>query len=141
VERGIQKQTTGALHIPEGNASAAGDSEDAFAAQLEEAQRTAKEIRQKGNSRPKQQELAEADAEYEAVMKKKREVEEIYKRFTPEEIAEARRIVEEMDAMNEREQRYKDDAEAELEALRQELKEYENAEEITEEQLIEWNKK
>ncbi|KAK6040968.1 hypothetical protein COOONC_21527, partial [Cooperia oncophora] len=63
-------------------------------------------------------------------MKKKREVEEIYKRFTPEEIAEARRIVEEMDAMNEREQRYKDDAEAELEALRQELKEYENAEEI-----------
>ncbi|PIO61510.1 hypothetical protein TELCIR_16966, partial [Teladorsagia circumcincta] len=89
----------------------------------------------------KEQELAEAEADYAAALRKEKEVEEIYKRFTPEEIEEARTLMAEVEAMKKREQEFKDDAEAELEAIRQEILAYENPEEITEEQVREMEEK
>ncbi|PIO58223.1 hypothetical protein TELCIR_20346, partial [Teladorsagia circumcincta] len=121
------------------SATAAGDSEAAYKIKLEEAEKNLREL--ETQLKVKEQELAEAEADYAAALRKEKEVEEIYKRFTPEEIEEARTLMAEVEAMKKREQEFKDDAEAELEAIRQEILAYEHPEEITEEQVREMEEK
>ncbi|KAK5986864.1 hypothetical protein GCK32_003877 [Trichostrongylus colubriformis] len=122
-----------------GNASSAEDSEAAFKARLAVAEEDLRELETQLEA--KQQELAEAEVEYEAALEKERKLEELHRRYTSEEIEEARKFLEEVKAMKKREKEFRENAEAELEAIRQEIRAYEHPEEITEEQVKEMKEK
>nr|CDJ92486.1 Protein of unknown function DUF2037 domain containing protein [Haemonchus contortus] len=81
----------------------------------------------------KGEELAMVDA----ALKENKEVEELYKKLTPEEIEEARKYLEEMEAMKKRERQFEIDAEAEMEAIKREIEAYKNMEDATEEEVKE----
>lgn len=110
--------------------------EAALDAQLERAKRYLNELDKEVEA--KKNELAEVNEEYETLVERKRQEDEVFKRFTPEEIEQARTLLENYNSARKAEREFKEAARAELARLEEQIEQCKaTPQEISEQELKE----